>query len=135
MAAIIGAIPVGLVNLSVVESTLNRGEKSALLLSTGASAIEISFVLIAIFPENSMAFNMENKDLTDLLIILVLLAAEVYFLLTSPKNAVTLHSELRNYPSAPWHPGTLALFTFIFLDSDSFKKHSNIRIKALNQIL
>lgn len=44
IAALIGAMPLGLVNLSVVDSTLNRGERSAFLLSTGASIIEVAFV-------------------------------------------------------------------------------------------
>jgi threonine/homoserine/homoserine lactone efflux protein len=35
IAAIIGAAPFGLVNLSVVESTLKRGERVAFLVSAG----------------------------------------------------------------------------------------------------
>ncbi len=87
VAAIIGAMPFGLVNLSVVDSTLNRGERSAFLLSVGATIIEIVFVLLAIFLGSRLALYIENNSWVDYFIVLVLLAAGISFFMRKNKGS------------------------------------------------
>ncbi len=79
IAAIIGAVPFGLVNLSVVDSTLKRGERAAFLVSAGATLIEIVFVLLAIFLGSRLAGYIENNQWIEFFILLVLLTAGISF--------------------------------------------------------
>jgi L-lysine exporter family protein LysE/ArgO len=79
IAAIIGAAPFGLVNLSVVESTLKRGERVAFLVSAGATLIEIVYVLLAIFLGSRLGGYIENNQWIEFFILLVLLAAGLSF--------------------------------------------------------
>ena len=79
IAAIIGAVPFGLVNLSVVDSTLSRGERAAFLVSAGATLIEIVFVLLAIFMGSRLAGYIENNRWIEFFILVVLLAAGILF--------------------------------------------------------
>ncbi len=87
IAAIIGAVPFGLVNLSVVDSTLNRGERSAFLVSAGATLIEIAFVLLAVFLGSRLAGYIENNQWVELFILVVLLAAGISFFLRRNKGS------------------------------------------------
>ncbi len=79
IAAIIGEAPFGLVNLSVVDSTLKRGERAAFMVSAGATLIEIVFVLLAIFLGSRLAGYIENNQWIEFFILLVLLGAGIYF--------------------------------------------------------
>jgi threonine/homoserine/homoserine lactone efflux protein len=87
IAAIIGAMPFGLVNLSVVDSTLNRGERAAFWVSAGATLIEIGFVLLAIFLGSRLAAYMENSPWIEFFILLVLLTAGISFFLRKNKGS------------------------------------------------
>ncbi len=87
IASIIGGLPFGLVNLSVVDSTLNRGERAAFWVSAGATIIEIAFVLLAIFLGSSLAVYMGNNAWIEIIIIMVLLAAGVSFFLKKSKGS------------------------------------------------
>ncbi len=86
IAAVIGAAPFGLVNLSVVDSTLSRGERAAFLVSAGATLIEIIFVLLAIFMGSRLAGYIENNQWIDFFILLVLLTAGISFFLRKNKG-------------------------------------------------
>ncbi len=79
IAAVIGAMPFGLVNLSVVDTTLSRGSRAAFRVSTGATLIEIVFVLLAIFLGSRLAAYMGNNQWVEFFILLVLLAAGISF--------------------------------------------------------
>lgn len=87
IATIIGAMPFGLVNLSVVDSTLNRGERAAFWVSAGATIIEIGFVLLAIFLGSRLAAYMENSPWIEFFILLVLLTAGISFFLRKNKGS------------------------------------------------
>jgi len=86
IAAIIGAMPFGLVNLSVVDSTLNRSEKAAFWVSVGATLIEIVFVLLAILLGSKLALYIEHNAWIEVFILLVLLAAGISFFLKKNKG-------------------------------------------------
>lgn len=87
IASITGAMPFGLVNLSVVDSTLNRGERAAFWVSAGATIIEIGFVLLAIFLGSRLAAYMENSPWIEFFILLVLLTAGISFFLRKNKGS------------------------------------------------
>ncbi len=86
-AAIIGAVPFGLVNLSVVDSTLSRGERAAFMVSAGATLIEVVFVLLAVFLGSRLAGYIENNQWIEFFILLVLLAAGISFFLRRNKDS------------------------------------------------
>lgn len=86
-AAVIGAVPFGLVNLSVVDSTLSRNERAAFLLSAGATLIEIAYVMLAVFMGNRLAGYIENNQWIEFFILLILLAAGIYFFRRKNKAA------------------------------------------------
>ena len=86
VASIIGAAPFGLVNLSVVDCTLKRGERAAFLVSAGATLIEIIFVLLAIFLGSRLAGYIENNQWIEFFILLVLLAAGISFFFRRNKD-------------------------------------------------
>lgn len=81
IAAFIGALPLGLVNLSVVDSTIGRGSRSAFWISAGASLIEILFFLLAVFLGSSLAVFIADNIWTQFFILLVLLLAAISFFL------------------------------------------------------
>jgi L-lysine exporter family protein LysE/ArgO len=87
IASIIGALPFGLVNLSVVDSTLNRGERTAFWVSAGATIIEIIFVLLAIYLGSSLAVFMEDNTWIEFFILLMLLAAGISFFLRKNRGS------------------------------------------------
>jgi L-lysine exporter family protein LysE/ArgO len=49
IASIIGAVPFGLVNLSVLQTAINKGTKASMPISYGASMIEMLYGILAIF--------------------------------------------------------------------------------------
>ena len=85
IAAVIGAVPFGLVNLSVIDNTLSHGERAAFLVSAGATLIEIVFVLLAIFLGSRLAVYIENNRWIEFFILLVLLTAGISFFLRKNK--------------------------------------------------
>jgi L-lysine exporter family protein LysE/ArgO len=99
IASIIGAMPFGLVNLSVVDSTLNKSERAAFLISAGATIIEIVFVLLAIFLGSRLADYMEDNLWIEFFILMVLLTAGISFLLRkrsgSKKKTIVLSGFLK----------------------------------------
>ena len=79
IACIIGAMPFGLVNLSVVDICVKKSEKDALSFSFGASFIEILFALAAIIAGQKLNQLIEGNKLIELGIVLVLISSGVYF--------------------------------------------------------
>lgn len=85
VASIIGALPFGLVNLSVVESTIKRGERAAFQISAGAAVVEILFVLLAFFLGSSLAAFNHNNAWISYLIFVILLVSGIFFFLKKSK--------------------------------------------------
>jgi threonine/homoserine/homoserine lactone efflux protein len=59
LVSFIGSIPLGSINLSVFQITMNRGTKSGLLFSAGATFVELFYSYIAI---RFSAFLLANRD-------------------------------------------------------------------------
>ena len=79
IACIIGAMPFGLVNLSVVDIIINKSEKDALTFSIGASFIEILFASAAIIAGQQLNKLIEGNIWVEFSIVFVLLASGIYF--------------------------------------------------------
>jgi threonine/homoserine/homoserine lactone efflux protein len=88
-AAAIGALPFGLVNLSVVETTIRSGERAAFKVSAGATVVEMVFVLLAVFLGKTLAAQMENNAWISYSILVVLLASGIFFLAQKGKSHET----------------------------------------------
>lgn len=84
-ASIIGALPFGLVNLSVLQSAVNKGTRATLLVSTGASVVEIGYGTVGIFAGSLIATHINGSPWFHLLSALILLAVGVTFLLKKSK--------------------------------------------------
>ena len=82
----LGTLPLGPINLSVVDTTLKSGTKPALFLSIAASLIEILMVFIAVWC--SMAFTdlLSFSDWTKWVAVLVLIGLGLFFWLQPNKT-------------------------------------------------
>ncbi|MFN2395074.1 MAG: LysE family transporter [Bacteroidales bacterium] len=80
LAAIIGAVPLGLVNLSVIETTIHKGHKPAMQIALGAALVEVIFGLIAILSGNILNRLIGNNAFINYMIAGVLLLAGLLFL-------------------------------------------------------
>ncbi len=80
IAVIIGAVPLGLVNLSVVESTLKKGRLEGLKISFGATLTELVFVLLSLFAGTRLAGILEDNPVAEIAVVLVLVVAAITFL-------------------------------------------------------
>ena len=81
LVAMLGALPFGLVNLSVLDASLKRGNKFALKIAYGASFVEIFYGLIAILAGGIVKKYIEGNVIINLSIILVLIIAGLFFLM------------------------------------------------------
>jgi threonine/homoserine/homoserine lactone efflux protein len=79
ITCIIGALPFGLVNLSVVDITINKSEKAAILFSIGASLVEILFAIVAIIAGQQLSMLIAGNAFVKYGIVLLLFIASVYF--------------------------------------------------------
>ncbi len=80
-AAIIGAMPFGLVNLTVLDTAYRKGKKQAMNIAHGAASIEVLFGLIAISIGNKISAFMNNKSVFYYLILLLPALVGIVFLI------------------------------------------------------
>lgn len=91
IAALIGALPVGLVNLTVLDKAFHADQKNALQLAHGAAWIEVVFGFIALSLGNKITVFMTNKSVFYYLILLLPALVGIVFLFrknTTNKNQV-----------------------------------------------
>ena len=86
--AIIGAVPLGLVNLSVIETTIHRGHKPAMHIALGAALVEVIFGLVAIISGNILNRLIGNNEFINHLISGVLLLVGMALLLAKEKKNI-----------------------------------------------
>lgn len=80
VTAIIGALPFGLVNLTVLNVSLEKGSRPAMKIAHGASIIEVLYGLIAIYAGSLLNRYIEGNRLVGITTMLVLVAGGLYFL-------------------------------------------------------
>lgn len=84
-ASIIGALPFGLVNLSVLQSAVNKGTRSTIPVSTGASVVEIGYGIVGIFAGSLIARHISDSPWYHLLSALILLITGITFFFKKSK--------------------------------------------------
>lgn len=84
--AIVGALPFGLVNLTVVNVSIKTDSGAALKIAHGAALVEIVFGLTALLAGGAVYSKIQNSELLNYLIVGFIALAGVFFLLKN-KNA------------------------------------------------
>lgn len=84
--AILGALPFGLVNLTVLDVSMKRGNSYALNIAYGAALVEVLFGLIAIFAGSLVKNYIDGNVIINYFIILVLLISGLFFLIKKQKS-------------------------------------------------
>lgn len=88
LAAIIGAIPLGLVNLSVIDASLKNNSQSAVDIALGASLVEIFYALLAILAGANLSPLFEENQKVRYFISFVLLVSGLFFWFKKNKHGV-----------------------------------------------
>jgi threonine/homoserine/homoserine lactone efflux protein len=78
---IVGALPFGLVNLSVLDTSYRNGTTSAMQLSHGAAIVEVLFGLLALTAGGLIAHVIRSNPVIYYLVLAVPAIAGVFFLL------------------------------------------------------
>ena len=80
LISILGAVPMGLVNLSVLETSCRNGLPSAMKMAVGASFVEILFVLVALLAGSVISTAIKNIGWVQWLFVAVPVLTGFYFL-------------------------------------------------------
>jgi threonine/homoserine/homoserine lactone efflux protein len=81
LASIIGAAPLGLVNLTVLNVSYRKGLSSAMQIAVGASVIEILFVLMVVLPGGIVTHMLQANNWIQWLFVIIPVLTGVYFIL------------------------------------------------------
>lgn len=86
LAAFVGVVPPGLVNMSVAKACLERGRRNSILMASGASVIVFFQALIAILISKYIFSNPYVKDMILQAGIVILILMFIYFLLSANRK-------------------------------------------------
>jgi len=86
-AAIVGALPFGLVNLTVLNVTFKRGDGAAIRIAHGAALVEIIFGITALFAGGILASHIEGNIIVSYTTAGVLIIGGVFFVLKKQSNS------------------------------------------------
>ena len=86
VTAIIGALPFGLVNLTVLNVSFEQGNRAALKIAHGAAIVEILFGLTAIIAGSLLATHIEGNQVISYFIVGVLLIGGLFFLIKKQRT-------------------------------------------------
>jgi threonine/homoserine/homoserine lactone efflux protein len=81
-----GALPVGLINLSVAKRTINRGAKSGLMVALGASIIELLYTFIAVYFVDFLVRNEIISQFIQIAAFCIFLCLGIYYMLKKTKE-------------------------------------------------
>jgi len=85
-ACAIGALPFGLVNLNVMQTSLEQNSKSAMLVSQGASVVEVLYGVIAVFAGKILISTLESSIVFNLSIIIIIALIGIIFFFKQQTN-------------------------------------------------
>jgi len=80
-AAIVGALPFGLVNLTVLNVTFEKGNGAAIKIAHGAALVEVVFGITALFAGGMLASHIEGNIIVSYITAGVLIIGGVFFVL------------------------------------------------------
>lgn len=83
---IVGAVPLGLVNLSVVDVVIKTNTQKSLEVAWGATLVEIIFALAALHAGASLQNYLESKTWINFCVVAILLGAGFVFLMKKAKT-------------------------------------------------
>ena len=86
LITIIGALPLGLVNLTVLHTSYRNGQCSALQISRGAAIVEVLFGLTALMAGGIIAQYTRNNEIIQFTIMAVPAVVGIFFLLKKNQN-------------------------------------------------
>ncbi len=92
IACVIAALPLGLVNLSVIDTVLNQNKKSGRAISFGAAIIEILFVSISLFFGSKVKDFFVENFYVSLFILVILISSAFYFYFRKQKLKIVNNS-------------------------------------------
>lgn len=85
-ATVIGAVPLGLVNLSVMDAALKNNSRGAVQIAHGASLVEILFALVALLAGAKLSPLFEGNQVVHYFIFAVLLISGLFFWFKTNKD-------------------------------------------------
>ncbi len=96
LTAIIGALPFGLVNLSVLDMAFHKNRHTALKVAHGASWIEVLYGILALLAGTIIAKAIENSPMVKYTAVLIPLFAGLFFLFKKGDQP-DLHNNKQGY--------------------------------------
>ncbi|MFP4288257.1 MAG: LysE family transporter [Bacteroidota bacterium] len=96
-ASLLGAIPFGLVNLSVLQVAVNRGQKATWPVAYGATVIEIGYAIIGLLTGNAIFKLLNNEQTINGFIFWVLTIMGIVFLIRKNQVQNSQHSTLGGF--------------------------------------
>nr|MBS0037083.1 LysE family transporter [Saprospiraceae bacterium] len=93
-AAVLGALPLGLVNLNVVNDAILKGNKEAFKLSLGATAVEILYAISALIAGKQLIHSLDSNLWIQLFVVIILLIIGLLFLFKNHREVKTINISL-----------------------------------------
>ena len=87
--SVVGAVPFGLVNLTVLNVSLEQGSRAALRIARGASFVEVLFGLTAILAGSLVYQHIEGNSIISYIVMAVLIGGGLFFLLKKQNIGTT----------------------------------------------
>ena len=87
--SVVGAVPFGLVNLTVLNVSLEQGSRAALRIAHGASFVEVLFGLTAILAGSLVYQHIEGNSIISYIAMAVLIGGGLFFLLKKQNIGTT----------------------------------------------
>jgi threonine/homoserine/homoserine lactone efflux protein len=91
-AAVIGALPFGLVNLTVLNVTFERGNRAAINISHGAAVVEVLFGLTALLAGELLVNHIEGNAIVSYSTVAVPFMGGVFFILKKQHAGMSRHT-------------------------------------------
>lgn len=92
-ATVIGAIPLGLVNLSVMDAALKNDSRGAVQIAHGASLVEIFFALVALLAGAKLSPVLEGNQVVHYFVFAVLLVSGLLFWFKKNKEKIRTETQ------------------------------------------
>ena len=89
VTSMLGALPFGLVNMTVLNVSVERGNRPALYIAYGAALVEVLFGLVAILSGGMIAEHIEGNLIVGYFTVGVLLAGGILFTFKKQKSVIT----------------------------------------------